>query len=128
VTFNPGDIVMVHVPDPDGNPCAGEHPAMVLMTSATSLDAWVVAISTSIDRPLPANCIELPWQVGGHPVTGLWRQCVLKCHWYTRVPKNQIRTCIGKVPTALLETAVDKVSAEHRKRESAKAAANPTRR
>src|ERR1700678_2705500 len=114
--FQPGDIVVADIPDPNGTPCGHRHPAMVLRSSPSATEAWLVGISTGFGAPLPSHWLPLPYDINHHPMTGLVEPCVLKCNWVVRYPVKLIEAKIGTVPTAIFERAVDHVIAEVERR------------
>lgn len=106
MTYQPGDIVIADIPDPDGNPIEHKHPAMIIR--ADSQNAYFLGISTKFEKPCPRHWIELPHDPNGHPVTGLKRPSVLKCNWDTQMlPTSRIVKKIGIVPTDEFELATD---------------------
>lgn len=59
----------------------------------------VVAISSVVPDPLPADLVPLPWQLPFHPVTKLIKPSVAVCGWIARVEVARIIQSRGKVPT-----------------------------
>jgi hypothetical protein len=110
--FQPGDIVVADIADPEGNPCGHRHPAMVLRSSPSAAELWLVGISTSFGTPLPNLWLPLPHDKNRHPITGLIEPCVLKCNWVVRFPVTLIAGKIGIVPTEIFERAVELIIAE----------------
>ena len=109
---------MADIPDPNGNPCGHRHPAMILRATDSATDVWLIGISTSFGHPLPGHWIEIPYQDGGHPITGLREPSVLKCNWVVRLHLNAVSRVIGKMPTDILERAVDRVLADIQRKKS----------
>jgi hypothetical protein len=54
-----------------------------------------------------------------HPVTGLWKRCVLKCDWRVPIDAADIQYELGEVPPDDLEWAIAwiKADVERKKRE-----------
>lgn len=62
----------------------------------------VVAATGSYTRPLPANCVELPWHADRHRVTGLYKRCVVVCDWLVEVDPSMIEDVAGITPPSVL--------------------------
>ncbi len=125
MSLHQGDIIYADFPDPNGQPCATPHPAMILTRTDRILAVntiWVAAISTQYTKPLPDGWKELQYRSKPnppHPTTGLWKPCVLKCDWREPVEKTKIIQELGRVPLDVLEWALAwvKVDVERLKRE-----------
>ena len=102
-----GHIVKADIPDPDGQACATPHYCMVLRPPDDDGDLYLVGISTRFDRPIPRLMIELPWEAAGHPDTGLYEPCVLKCAWVVKFNESRILRRVGRMPSDIAEQAVD---------------------
>jgi mRNA-degrading endonuclease toxin of MazEF toxin-antitoxin module len=71
-----GQIVWAEVADENGVRKA--RPVVILTSDnrlATSGPLEVVAITSRLPQPLPADHVLLPWHAQGHPRTGLNRRC-----------------------------------------------------
>jgi mRNA-degrading endonuclease toxin of MazEF toxin-antitoxin module len=107
-THRYGQIVVVPgMLDPNGvNP--KDRPAVIVtptdeITETDSVE--VVAITTLLPGPLPADSVRLPWHRSGHPRTGLKTNCAAMCSWIAEADPSQIRA-LGVVPAAqMLEIA-----------------------
>ena len=51
--------------------------------------------------------MELPWAAGGHPDTGLNKECVLKGNWVFNWPMGQVRPTGYSMPQEYLDRAID---------------------
>jgi len=102
-----GHTVLAQIPDPDGNACVGPHPAMILQPPNASGNLWLLGITSEFSLPLERLTIELPWKVGGHPETGLWKRCVLKCWWFVPWRLENITCRLGKLGPDIVESATD---------------------
>jgi mRNA-degrading endonuclease toxin of MazEF toxin-antitoxin module len=102
-----GDIVKANVPDPTGAQIDYDHTAMVLRPPDANGDLWLLVISSSFTRPVGRLTFEVPWQEGGHPDTGLWRECVIKCKWAVPFNQRDISARIGRMPSEFAERAVE---------------------
>jgi mRNA-degrading endonuclease toxin of MazEF toxin-antitoxin module len=60
-------------------------------------DVWVVAISTQLDEAPADAQVELPWERGGHPRTGLKERCAAVCTWLAKVAVTDIQGTAGVV-------------------------------
>jgi mRNA-degrading endonuclease toxin of MazEF toxin-antitoxin module len=100
-----GRIVWVAVSDRAGrNPKC--RPAVIITPTAeiqAEGDIVVVAATGTFSKPLPANHVELPWKNGGHPVTKLYKPCVVVCDWVCLVRVADVKSFGGMVPKPLLE-------------------------
>ena len=107
-----GEIVLVQIPDPDWNPCAVPHNA-VIVTKTESIDSrdfvHVVGITGSFDEPLPAHWIKLPYSNGGHVKTGLSKPCVAKCNWVVPVQKIEIIRHVGALHAIRLNQIIEAI-------------------
>ena len=103
-TLQQGRIVWVRVVDPAGrNPKL--RPAVIVTRTSeiTATEPMVgVAVSSTFKQPLSASQNELPWQQGGHPVTGLNRRCVAVCEWVIRFTTAEVESVGGTVPHSIL--------------------------
>jgi mRNA-degrading endonuclease toxin of MazEF toxin-antitoxin module len=102
-----GDIVKANVPEPTGAQIDYEHTAMVLRPPDANGDLWLLVISSKFTRPVGRFMFEVPWKEGGHPDTGLWRECVIKCQWAVPFNQRDISARIGRMPSELAEKAVE---------------------
>lgn len=117
-----GHVVLADLPDPSGAPCGHPHPAMILRGPSENGIVYLVAISTSFERPLGRLMIELPWAEGGHPDTGLSQPCVLKCFWVVRFDEKNILRRLGRLPSEIVSLAIDYVITHVEETRSAKGA------
>lgn len=101
-----GSIVWVEVSDPAGrNPKC--RPAVIVTPDAeicAGQPIVVVAATTKVGQPLPANRVPLPWQAGKHPITGLYKECVAVCDWLVEIDQSQIKDIAGVCPPDILST------------------------
>lgn len=78
------------------------------ITLTSSLD--VVAITSRLSEPLPADHVLLPWHPQRHPRTGLNRKCAAVCSWLARILPSDIQSVAGLVPGPLLVDILAKVA------------------
>src|SRR5262249_24533091 len=102
-----GDIVKAKVPCPEGKEIDYDHTAMVLRPPDANGDLWLLVISSKFTRPIGRFMFEPPWAVGGHPETGLWQECVIKCHWAVPFNQRDITARLGRMPSESAEKAVE---------------------
>jgi hypothetical protein len=107
-----GWTVLADLAQPDGSPCGHPHPAMVLRGPGADGKLWLLAISTKFETPLNKWWLECPWEKNGHPETGLWLPCVVKCDWYVQFDRNEILRQLGRIPMDLASRAAD-LAVEH---------------
>lgn len=100
-----GRIVWVAIHDQAGRNIKCRPGVVLTPTSEIeSLGDVVIAAATgTFSKPLPANRIPLPWQNGGHPVTHLYKECVVVCDWLCIVKVADIQGLGGIVPRPVLE-------------------------
>src|SRR5690242_18050361 len=70
----------------------------------------VVAITSRLPQPLPADHVLLPWHTQGHPRTGLNRKCAAVCSWLARILPSDIQGVAGLVPGPVLLDIVSRVA------------------
>src|SRR5258707_10771938 len=98
-----GQIVWAELADANG--IRKLRPAVVVTPSdrITALEQLtVVAITSQLPRPLPADHVLLPWHPRGHPRTGLNRKCAAMCSWLARILPSDVQSVGGVVPGAML--------------------------
>lgn len=99
--FRYGEIVIVAgLLDPQGrNP---KDRACVVVSPTDQNEAGgaldVVAITTKLPDPLPADHVPLPWQLPRHPRTGLNKRGAAVCSWLAEVDPSRVVRPIGAVP------------------------------
>lgn len=110
-TLQQGHIVWAEVRDPaGGNP--KRRPVVIVTANAEIVrDAPLVAaaITTRLDESLPPHHVELPWQHGGHPKTGLRQRCVAVCNWLVEISPGDVVDIAGVVPTKTLLRIVEQI-------------------
>lgn len=110
-----GQIVLVEVLDPQGrNPKI--RPALIVTATEAIKPGepfQVVAITGQVPRPLPEDCVALPYvnDVRGHPRTLLKKPSVAKCSWLEEVREEDVRECKGVVYGKWLLDVLEKVEA-----------------
>jgi hypothetical protein len=117
--------VFVNLLDPQGQPCATPHPAVLLQRTeviANATTLWVAGISSAFTEPLPDGWFKVPYRAKPqkpHPVTELWKPCVLKCDWRQPISRADILEEFGQLPqqTLLAAMAWIKADVERLKRE-----------
>jgi len=98
-----GQIVRAELADANG--VRKLRPAVVVtpgdrITAAGQLD--VIAVTSQLPQPLPADHVLLPWHPRGHPRTGLNRKCAAVCGWIARIAASDIQGVAGLVPGPIL--------------------------
>lgn len=107
-----GRIVWTNIADANG--IVKVRPAVIVTPTARLSGALafdVVAISSRLPKPLPEDHVLLPWHPTGHPRTGLNRNCAAVCTWLAQIKENDIQDVAGLVPTAVMNTILDKIAA-----------------
>ncbi len=107
-----GQIVWAEVADANGvrkcRPVVLVTPTNQIAT-ATALD--VVAITSRLPDPLPADHVLLPWHAQGHPRTGLNRRSAAVCTWVTTVLPGDVQNVAGIVPGPVLLAIMSLIAA-----------------
>jgi hypothetical protein len=90
----------------DSNGFCKVRPAVIVTATAdiaagTSLR--VVAITTRLPSPLPADHVLLPWDREGKARSGLRRKCAAVASWVADIPQDDIREIIGLLPAAVIK-------------------------
>jgi hypothetical protein len=101
-----GDIVLVNIPDPDGNACDHPRPAMIFRGPDLAGTIYVIAITSTFSEPLPKFSFLLPWDENVRETTGLYKRCIIRCDW---IVKFDLARVIGKMGT-MLEADRDKAT------------------
>lgn len=67
---------------------------------------YLLGITSSFDN-VGRWMIALDWHPDGHPQTGLWKPCVLKCWWVVRWNSGHIIRILGELDIDTVENATD---------------------
>jgi len=105
-----GQIVWVEIADANG--VRKLRPAVVVTPNAqisASGPLEVVAVTSQVRQPLPADQVLLPWHPRGHPRTGLNRKCTAVCSWLARVNPGDIQAVAGLVPGTILLDIISRI-------------------
>ena len=57
----------------------------------------VVAVTSTLAVPMPADHILLPWHAQGHSRTGLNRKCAAVCSWMATISAKDVQSVSGRV-------------------------------
>jgi hypothetical protein len=99
VWLEQGLIVWAEVADANG--FRKMRPGIIVSPTRQSTDELeydVVAITSRIPDPLPADYILLPWHPDRHPRTGLNRKCAAVCSWVRTITLADIHDFAGVLP------------------------------
>jgi len=105
-----GQIVWAEMADANG--IRKLRPAVVVTPSDRLQESGpfeVVAVTSQVPEPLPADHVLLPWHSQGHPRTGLNRKCAAVCTWLARILPPDIKGMAGVVPGQCLVEILAKV-------------------
>lgn len=105
-----GTVVLAEVVDPQGrNPKT--RPLVVIEDfDDGDDDVFCVAVTTAVPKPLPADCVNLPWHRDRRQSkTGLTAACVAVCNWVVSLDETRIEQTIGRVPDSRLAEIVERV-------------------
>ena len=106
-----GQIVWAELSDANGIPKS--RPAVIITPDdqITPGGAFqVVAITSTLASPLPADHVLLPWHAQGHPRTGLNRKCAAVCSWLATISEKDIQSISGRVPGSIFAQIAAKIS------------------
>jgi mRNA-degrading endonuclease toxin of MazEF toxin-antitoxin module len=105
-----GQVVWVSIADHNG--ISKKRPAVVVTPDddgeASGLGD-VVAITSTLQTPLPEDHVLLPWHAQGHPRTGLKRKCAAVCSWVVQVSVDDIESVAGSITGSTLAEIVRKI-------------------
>lgn len=107
-----GQIIWTEVADANG--IRKVRPAVIVTpTDQIEDDALVdiVAITSSLPDPIPADHVLLPWHAQGHPRTGLKRRCAAVCSWRAAILPADVQNVAGSVPGPLIVEILKKIAA-----------------
>ena len=93
------DMVDPHGRNPKDRPAVVVTPSEEIENEAP---VFVVAITTTLPDPLPADYIRIPWSRPRHPRTGLNERNAAACHWLASVERSRVVRKIGRVPSTEL--------------------------
>ena len=97
-----GDIVWVRdTLDPQGQH-SKTRPGVLMQRDCSRESLFVVFITGEYAVPLPPTQVRMHWQRGGHPRTGLYKDCVAVCSWYEAVPQDRIESKLGECPESTM--------------------------
>lgn len=110
-TFRLGQVVWASVEDARGY--RKLRPAVIVTPTeriATAGTLEVVAVTSRLPEPLPADHVLLPWHAQRHPRTGLSRKCAAVCTWVVRIDSGDIEDVAGVLPGAVILDILSKVA------------------
>lgn len=94
-----GRIIKARVEDPQNrNPKVR---TLLIVTPSEEIDSAdtfsCVAITGTLPKKLPDDCVLLRYHNRGHPQTGLTKRCAAMCSWLVELRSNQIISFVGRV-------------------------------
>ena len=95
-----GRIIRATIRDPQGRN-AKSRPVVVVVPPKDDDPAstlGVIGVSTRVGMAPPDECVNLPWQNGGHPRTGLSARSEAVCTWLETITVADVEREIGQVP------------------------------
>jgi len=109
-----GRIIKADVLDPQGRN-RKRRPLVIITPTEEILPGqsfWGVAITSAVSRPLPDDCVALPFHAQGKSKTRLKTFCAAKCSWLQRIEHEEdICEYLGFVPDKQLLEILKKVDA-----------------
>lgn len=119
MTYSVGEIVKVWIPDPKNQLCDEPHPALIFKTSDATPKFWVAGITGSFNEPIPWHWLKMPWDINGHPITGLVKPCVLKAEWVVLCSPGDVVNRMGHIATqADWESVKDKIISVQKRKQN----------
>jgi len=89
----------------------------VVVTATADIGAdrplHVVAITTRLPVPLPADHVLLPWDPQGKARSGLRRECAAVATWLAELQVGDVREVVGILPTAVIGQILSKLDPGH---------------
>lgn len=111
-TLATGRIVWAQIADANG--IRKLRPAVIVTRADRLLSDQpisVVAVTSRLVNPLPADHVLLPWHRDGHPRTGLNRRCAAVCTWMAQILESDIEDAAGIVPSSQMAEILAKIAA-----------------
>lgn len=99
--YEPWEILIAVIPSSDGSAAEHAHPCIYLGPSPSRPDCLIVVGITSQRRYADRDSVLMPWDLGGHAVTGLNKECWAQLRWRPHIAMARIRKSIGSVPPDL---------------------------
>jgi mRNA-degrading endonuclease toxin of MazEF toxin-antitoxin module len=107
-----GSVVWAELQDANG--VSKVRPAVVVSGTADIASGGpvrVVAITTRLSHPLPADHVLLPWDRQGKARSGLGRKCAAVASWEAELPIGDVRQVVGILPPVVTRELLAKVAA-----------------
>ena len=107
-----GSVVWVELADANG--FRKVRPGVVVSATAdiaAGQPVRVVAITTRLPTPFPADHVLLPWDRQGKACSGLRRKCAAVATWLAEIPLSDVRELVGLLPSAVIAEVLAKVVA-----------------
>jgi mRNA-degrading endonuclease toxin of MazEF toxin-antitoxin module len=104
-----GRIVLAEIHDPQGRNPKIRPLVIVSETEEIRSDQsfLCVAITSTLPRKLPEDCVLLTYHARGHPRTGLKKRCAAVCSWLVEIQEEDIQRFIGEVSPTELDRILD---------------------
>src|SRR5258708_39267236 len=109
-----GSVIVAELPAPKGRNHKGR-PAVVVTEDRdipVSGPISVVAVTSSIDDPIPATQVELPWDRTGAARSGLKKRSVALCDWVVVIERSEIERVIGQLPNPVTAQIMSRLPPE----------------
>lgn len=107
-----GSVVWVELEDTNG--FRKVRPAVVVTPSAdvaAGKTVRVVAITTRLPTPLPADHVLLPWDRQGSARSGLRRRCAAVATWQAEISIEDVQEVVGILPPPAIKELLARVAA-----------------
>ena len=106
-----GSVVWVELADRNG--FRKVRPAVVISPTTTispGQPVRVVAITTRLPVPIPADYVLLPWDRAGKARSGLRRNCAAVTTWLATVPFEDIHEVVGILSPGVLQELLARIA------------------
>ena len=110
-TLQQGHIVWALMCDLNGRN-SKQRPAVVITATDEIQDdgeVVVVAITSTLEDPLPDGYVLLPWHQQRHPRTGLNKRCAACCKWLVPIKVSDVEQIVGRVPDQEMKTILEQI-------------------
>ncbi len=107
-----GSVIWAELEDANG--FSKVRPAVVVTPTAEIAIAGsvrVLAITTRLPDPLPADHLLLPWHRDGKTRSGLRRKCAAVTSWQAPVRVDGVREVVGILPPNVIDDLLTKIAA-----------------
>lgn len=106
-----GSVIWAEIADANG--VRKVRPVVIVTATAKIVSdgtVRVVAITTRVANPLPADHVLLPWDAQGKARSGLRRKSAAVSSWQAEIAVSSIKEVVGILPPAVIDELLTKVA------------------